>query len=81
MNDKALYQLERAIDALTEMAKYLREESQINISTNVKYDDHMGVYAPYVYTGSGVKGAWGDDVISFGGDTVVSSNVDTITFS
>jgi len=81
MNDKALYQLERAIDALTEMVKYLREDNQINISTNVKYDEHMGVYAPYVYSGSGVKGAWGDDVISFGGDTVISSNTDVISFS
>jgi hypothetical protein len=26
MNDRALYQLERAIDALSQMAKYLREE-------------------------------------------------------
>jgi len=48
MNDKALYQLERAIDALTEMAKYLREDIKINISTNVKYDEHMGVFAPYL---------------------------------
>jgi hypothetical protein len=30
MNDKALYQLERAIDALTQMAKYLREENKEN---------------------------------------------------
>ena len=47
MNDKALYQLERAIDALTEMAKYLREDTQV-ASTPVKYDDHMGIYAPYL---------------------------------
>lgn len=26
MNDRALYQLERAIDALSQMAKYLRED-------------------------------------------------------
>ena len=51
------------------------------LSTPVKFDDHIGVYAPYVYTGSGVKGAWGDDVISFGGDTVISSNTDVISFS
>ena len=45
MNDKALYQLERAIDALTEMAKYLREDTKV-VSTPVKYDEHMGVFAP-----------------------------------
>lgn len=50
-------------------------------STPVKFDEHMGAYAPYVYSGSGVKGAWGDDVISFGGDTVISSNTDVISFS
>lgn len=44
MNDKALYQLERAIDSLTQMAKYLREENAP--STSVKFDKHMNVYAP-----------------------------------
>ena len=47
MNDKALYQLERAIDALTKMAKHLREDTQV-ASTPVKYDEHMGVFAPYL---------------------------------
>lgn len=43
MNDKALYQLERAIDALTEMAKYLKEEktsdSIVFSSSNSNYYD------------------------------------------
>jgi hypothetical protein len=47
MNDKALYQLERAIDALTQMAKYMREEQAP--STPVKFNEHMGVFAPYTY--------------------------------
>ena len=47
MNDKALYQLERAIDALTEMAKHLREDTKV-ASTPVKYDEHMEVFAPYL---------------------------------
>ena len=40
MNEKALYQLERAIDALSQMAKYLREEQEPSV----------------VFTGSGVPG-------------------------
>lgn len=47
MNDKALYQLERVIDALTQMVKYLREENAPN--TSVKFDENMGVFAPYTY--------------------------------
>ena len=35
MNDKALYQLERAIDALTEMAKYLREDTLSQNTANI----------------------------------------------
>ena len=72
MNDKALYQLERAVDALKLMAEALREEQAPK--TDIKFDYHMGAYAPY-------PSAWSDDVISFGGDTVVNSNTDVITFS
>jgi len=39
MNDKALYQLERAIDALTEMAKYLREDKQ-----NIQHSEYWFDY-------------------------------------
>jgi hypothetical protein len=34
-------------------------------STPIKYDDYMGAYAPSAYINSGVKGAWGEDHISF----------------
>jgi hypothetical protein len=48
MNDKALYQLERAIDALSQMAKYLREDQKDTIS----------------FVGSGVLGGSNDVVHS-----------------
>ena len=48
MNDKALYQLERAIDALSQMAKHLREEQPETIS----------------FVGSGVLGGSSDVVHS-----------------
>jgi len=75
MNDKALYQLERAVDALKLMAEALREEQRNdNISIN---------------TGDVVfPTAWNDDVISFGEDYLSHGNIeintgtgDTITFS
>lgn len=75
MNDKALYQLERAVDALKLMAEALREEQRTeNISIN---------------TGDVVfPTAWNDDVISFGEDYLSHGNVEintgtegTITFS
>ena len=75
MNDKALYQLERAVDALKLMAEALREEQQTeNISIN---------------TGDVVfPTAWNDDVISFGEDYLSHGNIEiksgtegNITFS
>ena len=52
MNDKALYQLERAVDALKLMAEALREEQNDKIS---------------IPSGDVVfPTAWNDDVISFG---------------
>ena len=73
MNDKALYQLERAVDALKLMAEALREEQEPK--TSITFNDYNCV-GGYVY-----PSAWSDDVISFGGDTVVNSNTDVITFS
>lgn len=68
MNDKALYQLERAVDALKLMAEALREEQRTeNISIN---------------TGDVVfPTAWNDDVISFGDIEINSGTEGTITFS
>lgn len=66
MNDKALYQLERAVDALKLMAEALREEQRTeNISIN---------------TGDVVfPTAWNDDVISFGEDYLSHGNVEINT--
>ena len=68
MNDKALYQLERAVDALKLMAEALREEQRTeNISINTS-----DVVFPT---------AWNDDVISFGDIEINSGTEGTITFS
>ena len=75
MNDKALYQLERAVDALKLMAEALREEQRTdNISINT---------GDVVY-----PTAWNDDVISFGenyhnyGNIEINSGTEgNITFS
>jgi hypothetical protein len=45
MNDKALYQLERAIEALSEMVKYMREDQivfdkDVTVSGNGFYGDN-----------------------------------------
>jgi hypothetical protein len=66
MNDKALYQLERAVDALKLMAEALREEQRTdNISIN---------------TGDVVfPTAWHDDVISFGEDYLSHGNIEINT--
>jgi hypothetical protein len=66
MNDKALYQLERAVDALKLMAEALREEQRTdNISIN---------------TGDVVfPTAWHDDVISFGEDYHHHGNIEITT--
>ena len=66
MNDKALYQLERAVDALKLMAEALREEQRTeNISIN---------------TGDVVfPTAWHDDVISFGEDYHNHGNIEITT--
>lgn len=73
MNDKALYQLERAVDALKLMAEALREEQ--NNETISFTTGHMNdVVFP---------SAWQDDVISFGGNVEIntSGNDGVITFS
>ena len=68
MNDKALDQLERAVDALKLMAEALREEQRTeNISINTS-----DVVFPT---------AWNDDVISFGDIEINSGTEGTITFS
>mgnify|MGYP001385943300 CR=1 FL=1 len=64
MNEKALYQLERAVDALKLMAEALREE-QRNDSISFSTDTSGDVVFPT---------AWNDDVISFGEDMRVHSN-------
>jgi hypothetical protein len=74
MNDKALYQLERAVDALKLMAEALREEQNDKIS---------------IPSGDVVfPTAWNDDVISFGEDYLSHGNIEiksgtegNITFS
>ena len=75
MNDKALYQLERAVDALKLMAQALREE-QMNDNISINTGD---VVFPT---------AWNDDVISFGedyhshGDIQITTGTEgSITFS
>ena len=69
MNDKALYQLERAVDALKLMAEALREEqSDDTISfNNIPSGD---VVFPT---------AWNDDVISFGEDYLSHGNIEINT--
>ena len=68
MNDKALYQLERAVDALKLMAEALREEQNDTISLN---DIPSGdVVFPT---------AWNDDVISFGEDYLSHGNIEITT--
>ena len=65
MNDKALYQLERAVDALKLMAEALREEQNDNIS---------------IPSGDVVfPTAWNDDVISFGEDYLSHGNIEITT--
>ena len=75
MNDKALYQLERAVDALKLMAEALREEHNKNYDT-ISFND--------IPSGDVVfPTAWNDDVISFGGNVEIntSGNDGVITFS
>ena len=66
MNEKALYQLERAVDALKLMAEALREE-QRNDSISINTGD---VVFPT---------AWHDDVISFGEDYHNHGNIEITT--
>lgn len=75
MNDKALYQLERAVDALKLMAEALREEHQKNYDT-ISFTSNTPRDAVF-------PTAWNDDIISFGGDIVINSegNDGVITFS
>lgn len=72
MNYKALYQLERAIDALKQMAQILREE---NTTDSITFSSAV--------TGSRILGGMGDDHISlYGYDyTPLSTKNDVITFS
>ena len=68
MNDKALYQLERAVDALKLMAEALREGQNDTISLN---DIPSGdVVFPT---------AWNDDVISFGENYLSHGNIEINT--
>ena len=75
MNDKALYQLERAVDALKLMAEALREEHNQNYDT-ISFT--TGATGDVVF-----PTAWNDDVISFGGNIEINSegNDGVITFS
>jgi len=67
MNDKALYQLERAVDALKLMAEALREEQNDTISFP---------------TGDVVfPTAWNDDVITFNEDYLSHGNIEINTGS
>jgi len=66
MNDKALYQLERAVDALKLMAEALREE-QRNDSISINTGD---VVFPT---------AWNDDVITFNEDYLSHGNIEINT--
>ena len=62
MNDKALYQLERAVDALKLMAEALREEHNKNYDT-ISFND--------VPSGDVViPTAWNDDVITIDKSTL-----------
>jgi len=71
MNDKALYQLERAIDALTQMAKYLREDKEdIQHSTHWYDYDRNDLYRSNPFE-------WHSGAITFQS----SSSPDVITFS
>ena len=81
MNDKALYQLERAINALTQMAKYLREDQTDTISfvgsgvlggsddvshSQYWYDyDRNDLYRSNPFFGTTVSGSPSPDVITF----------------
>jgi hypothetical protein len=81
MNDKALYQLERAIDALSQMAKYLREDQNDNISfvgsgvlggsNDVGHSDYWYDYdrndynRPNPFFGTTVSSSSSPDVITF----------------
>ena len=79
MNDKALYQLERAADALTLMAKYLREDqitfdNNVILSGNGFYGDEIHSKHWYDYNRNDV-----DRYDPFNINT--SSSPDVITFS
>ena len=69
MNDKALYQLERAVDALKLMAEALREE-QKNDTISFNNNPSGDVVFPT---------AWHDDVISFGEDYLSHGNIEITT--
>ena len=51
MNDKALYQLERAIDALEQMVKYLRKDQQLSTLTTDHYTYYTESRTDYNSTG------------------------------
>jgi len=79
MNDRALYQLERAAEALTLMAKYIREEQDTisftgsgvlggNVSSHSQhwYDyDRNDAYRPNPFFGTTVSSSSSPDVITF----------------
>lgn len=65
MNDKALYQLERAAEALTLMAKYLREEHEVPHSQYWYDYDRNDAYRPNPFFGTTVSSSSSPDVITF----------------
>jgi hypothetical protein len=76
MNNKALYQLERAVDALKLMAEALREEHNQNYDTISFSSSAVGARDVVFPT------TWNDDVISLGGDIEINTGTEgNITFS
>lgn len=71
MNDKALYQLERAVDALKLMAEALREEHSQNYDTLSFSTASSGDVYPTTIDGN----------INLGDITINTDSEDTITFS
>ena len=73
MNDKALYQLERAVDALKLMAEALREEHNQNYDT-ISFSSSVVGAGDVVF-----PTAWNEDVISFSEDYLSHGNIEINT--
>lgn len=65
MNDKALYQLERAAEALTLMAKYLREDKEVPHSQYWYDYDRNDLDRSNPFFGTTVSSSSSPDVITF----------------